>query len=53
MVSPGKHAYEAVMTDEGLCRVGWSTAAAAHEIGTEQRAARAVLTLAYKHPRDR
>lgn len=31
----GKHYYEVEMTDEGLCRVGWSTVAAALDLGTD------------------
>lgn len=27
--------YEATVTDEGLCRIGWSTSAAAHDLGTD------------------
>lgn len=29
----GKHYFEATVTDEGLCRVGWSTAKATLELG--------------------
>ena len=29
----GKYYYEATVTDEGLCRVGWSTQAATLELG--------------------
>lgn len=29
----GKYYYEATVTDEGLCRVGWSTQAASLELG--------------------
>lgn len=32
-VCQGKHYYEAVVTDEGLCRVGWSTGRATLELG--------------------
>jgi ATP-dependent RNA helicase DDX1 len=32
---PGKYYYEAEVTDEGLCRVGWSTRAAALDLGTD------------------
>ncbi|KAH9278967.1 ATP-dependent RNA helicase DDX1 [Echinococcus granulosus] len=31
----GKYYYEAKVTDDGLCRVGWSTALACHDIGTD------------------
>nr|CDS29448.1 ATP dependent RNA helicase Ddx1 [Hymenolepis microstoma] len=31
----GKFYYEARVTDDGLCRVGWSTALACHDIGTD------------------
>ncbi len=31
----GKYYYEAKVTDEGLCRVGWSTRAAALDLGTD------------------
>ncbi|XP_037934006.1 ATP-dependent RNA helicase Ddx1, partial [Teleopsis dalmanni] len=30
----GKYYYEATVTDEGLCRVGWSTEKANHDLGT-------------------
>ncbi|XP_064486490.1 ATP-dependent RNA helicase DDX1-like [Ornithodoros turicata] len=33
----GKYYYEAKVTDEGLCRVGWSTLAAALDLGTDSR----------------
>ena len=29
----GKVYYEATVTDEGLCRIGWSTQQATHELG--------------------
>lgn len=32
-VCQGKHYYETVVTDEGLCRVGWSTDKATLELG--------------------
>lgn len=32
----GKHYFEAEVTDEGLCRVGWSTASAALELGVDK-----------------
>ena len=31
----GKHYFEAEMTDEGLCRIGWSTKAAKLDLGTD------------------
>ncbi|UYV62061.1 DDX1 [Cordylochernes scorpioides] len=33
----GKYYYEAKVTDEGLCRVGWSTLAAALDLGTDKQ----------------
>ncbi|GAA30140.2 ATP-dependent RNA helicase DDX1 [Clonorchis sinensis] len=33
--SSGKYYYEAVVTDEGLCRVGWSTLRASYDVGTD------------------
>lgn len=36
--SPGTanhYYYEATVTDEGLCRIGWSTASASHDLGTD------------------
>lgn len=33
---PGKYYYEATVTDEGLCRVGWSTQQANLDLGTDQ-----------------
>jgi hypothetical protein len=33
----GKHYYEIVVTDEGLCRVGWSTRAGTLELGAPCR----------------
>lgn len=33
----GKYYYEAKVTDEGLCRVGWSTLAASLEVGTDRQ----------------
>jgi len=32
----GKHYYEVVPSDEGLCRVGWATRAASLELGTDK-----------------
>ncbi|XP_076109926.1 ATP-dependent RNA helicase DDX1-like [Mytilus galloprovincialis] len=32
----GKYYYEAVVTDEGLCRVGWSTDKASLDLGTDK-----------------
>ena len=32
----GKHYYEVEVTDEGLCRVGWSTANASLELGVDK-----------------
>lgn len=32
----GKYYYEATVTDEGLCRVGWSTTQAARDLGTDR-----------------
>lgn len=32
----GKYFYEASVTDEGLCRVGWSTAQASLDLGTDK-----------------
>ncbi|XP_067005391.1 ATP-dependent RNA helicase Ddx1 [Anabrus simplex] len=34
--SKGKYYYEATVTDEGLCRVGWSTAQASLDLGTDK-----------------
>ncbi|KAJ1528368.1 hypothetical protein ONE63_006786 [Megalurothrips usitatus] len=34
--SSGKYYYEATVTDEGLCRVGWSTDQAVLDLGTDQ-----------------
>uniref|UniRef100_A0A023GNS0 ATP-dependent RNA helicase n=1 Tax=Amblyomma triste TaxID=251400 RepID=A0A023GNS0_AMBTT len=33
----GKYYYEAKVTDEGLCRVGWATQAASHDLGTDKQ----------------
>ena len=33
---PGKYYYESTVTDEGLCRVGWSTMKAKLDLGTDQ-----------------
>jgi len=32
----GKYYYEATVTDEGLCRVGWSTLKASLDLGTDK-----------------
>lgn len=32
----GQFYYESIISDEGLCRVGWSTEKAAHDIGTDK-----------------
>jgi len=32
----GKYYYEATVTDEGLCRVGWSTLKATLDLGTDK-----------------
>jgi Superfamily II DNA and RNA helicases len=32
----GKYYYEATVTDEGLCRVGWSTSQAVRDLGTDR-----------------
>jgi ATP-dependent RNA helicase DDX1 len=34
-VTSGKHYYEAQVSDEGLCRIGWSTIAAKLDVGTD------------------
>ncbi|RZF40737.1 hypothetical protein LSTR_LSTR014356 [Laodelphax striatellus] len=34
--SAGRHYYEATVTDEGLCRVGWSTPQASLDLGTDK-----------------
>jgi len=36
VANKGKYYYEAVVTDEGLCRVGWSTAKACLDLGTDK-----------------
>lgn len=36
MSGSGRYYYEATVTDEGLCRIGWSTEKAAHDIGTDK-----------------
>lgn len=36
LTGKGKYYYEATVTDEGLCRVGWSTATAALDLGTDK-----------------
>ncbi len=33
---PGRHYYEIKVTDEGLCRVGWSTMNAGYDLGTDK-----------------
>lgn len=33
---PGKYYYESTVTDEGLCRVGWSTTKAKLDLGTDR-----------------
>lgn len=33
-VSSGRHYFETMVTDEGLCRVGWATSLASHELGS-------------------
>ncbi|XP_076269048.1 ATP-dependent RNA helicase Ddx1 [Rhynchophorus ferrugineus] len=35
-VSSGKWGFEAIVTDEGLCRVGWSTLTASLDLGTDK-----------------
>lgn len=35
-VLKGSAYYEATMTDEGLCRLGWSTQAGSHNLGTDK-----------------
>ena len=32
----GKYYYEATVTDEGLCRVGWATMKARHDLGCDR-----------------
>ena len=34
VINKGKYYYEATVTDEGLCRVGWSTPDASLDLGT-------------------
>jgi ATP-dependent RNA helicase DDX1 len=34
VINKGKYYYEATVTDEGLCRVGWSTPEASLDLGT-------------------
>ena len=36
-VKGGRAYYEAAVADDGLCRVGWATAAASLELGTDVR----------------
>jgi ATP-dependent RNA helicase DDX1 len=36
VINKGKYYYEATVTDEGLCRVGWSTWDASHDLGTDR-----------------
>ena len=33
---PGRYYYEIKVTDEGLCRVGWSTLKSLHDLGTDK-----------------
>lgn len=35
-VQSGKWGFEAIVTDEGLCRVGWSTLQANLDLGTDR-----------------
>ncbi|XP_071785586.1 ATP-dependent RNA helicase DDX1-like [Asterias amurensis] len=35
VINGGRYYYEATVTDEGLCRVGWSTAEASMNLGTD------------------
>ena len=35
-IHKGKYYYEAKVTDEGLCRVGWSTQDAVYDLGTDR-----------------
>jgi len=34
--TPGKYYFEAVVTDDGLCRVGWASALGTRDIGTDR-----------------
>lgn len=36
VTSKGKYYYEMSITDDGLCRVGWSTGKASHELGCDR-----------------
>ncbi|XP_022108756.1 ATP-dependent RNA helicase DDX1-like isoform X1 [Acanthaster planci] len=36
VINRGKYYYEATVTDEGLCRVGWSTSNASLDLGTDK-----------------
>ncbi|XP_014470350.1 PREDICTED: ATP-dependent RNA helicase Ddx1 [Dinoponera quadriceps] len=36
VLGSGKYFFEAMVTDEGLCRVGWSTSQAALDLGTDK-----------------
>ncbi|XP_055349017.1 ATP-dependent RNA helicase DDX1-like [Paramacrobiotus metropolitanus] len=36
LINSGKYYYEATVTDEGLCRVGWSTGKANRDLGTDK-----------------
>ena len=36
VIGKGKYYYEATVTDEGLCRVGWSTQDAVHDLGMDK-----------------
>ncbi|KJE90786.1 DEAD box polypeptide 1 [Capsaspora owczarzaki ATCC 30864] len=36
-IAKGKYYYEATVTDEGLCRLGWSTITASRNLGTDKQ----------------
>ncbi len=36
VINKGKYYYEATVTDEGLCRIGWSTIDAVLDLGTDK-----------------
>ena len=36
VINKGKYYYEATVTDEGLCRIGWSTIDSALDLGTDR-----------------
>jgi hypothetical protein len=40
---PGKHYFECSMRDDGLCRVGWSTAKASLDLGTDMNVSLVVV----------